>query len=466
MLFAYLLLMFVLIYFMSFIAFIVVSALKATTNNKNAVVAPVVDNNTKEVQKAKEKTEEIVKFIETVKKIKENKISEPSTRSKRIIYTTDKKVAVVYDIVRNGISVKNAAKKHGISVTSAYNWKHVITNAQLQEHEAELSEQAEKLATTLAPAEINTNTNVDVDTNVNANADMNIDIDIKAITCYAFLKLLVLAVSFFAGVFSFTKKSFDKVNNIFNKIKTVNNTNIKKYVYCSILSLLLMTAVYGDVFNKYNSIVGKIKMVLKFDDISIKRITHYFFLMPLLLIAGAFASAFKFAENLYNSKWYAVIHAKAAIVKERIIASISNCRDIVISTKQYVTGFIHTMLSIYHYTGLGNIKLLASIVVICISISCNAISVNRFVCILARTGGGYFIIKKYCFKTDTILGANIRSLLMTTLFTDCVAAIVWLFNITIIYSLQLYIMWGAKHHGRNGGLNFMSAKSITIFNTS
>lgn len=461
MLFAYLLLMLVLIYFMSFISFFAVSALKATISNENTTVMPVIDNNIKE---AKEKAEEIVEFIEVIKKIKENKISEPSMRSKRIVYTTDKKVAVVYDIVCNGMSAKNAAKKHGVSATSAYNWKHVITKEQLQEHEAELSERAKKLTATLTPVEIDTNANVN--TNTNIGVDMDIDVDIKAIACYTFLKLLVLTVSVFAGIFNFTKKAFDKVSNIVNKIKMVNNTDIKKYICYSMLSLLLMVAVYGDVFNKYNSIIGKIKMVLKFDGISIKRIARYSFLMPLLLTAGAFASTFKFAENLYNSKWYAFIHVRTTAVKERIITSIYNCRNIVALTKQCITGVIRTMFSIYRYTGPDNIKPFVCIAIICISTSCNVISINSFVNILACTGGGYFIIKKYCFKTDTILGANIRNRSIVTLFTDRTTAIVWLLIATIIYSLQLYIMWGTKCYGRNGGLNFMSAKNIIIFDTS
>lgn len=460
MLFAYLLLMLVLIYFMSVISFFAVSALKATISNENTTVMPVVDNNIKE---AKEKAEEIVEFIEVIKKIKENKISEPSMRSKRIVYTTDKKVAVVYDIVCNGMSVKNAANKHGVSVTSAYNWKHTITKA-LQEHKAELSEQAKKLTATLTPVEIDTNANVN--TNTNIGADMDMDVDIKAIACYTFLKLLVLTVSVFAGIFNFTKKAFDKVSNIVSKIKTVNNTDIKKYVCCLILLSLLMAAIYGDVFNKYNSLIGKIKMVLKFDDISIKRIARYFFLMPLLLTAGAFASTFKFAENLYNSKWYAFIHVRVTAVKERIITSIYNCRNIVALTKQCITGVIRTMFSIYRYTGPDNIKLFVCIAIICISTSCNVISINSFVNILVCTGGGYFIIKKYCFKTGTILGANIRNRSIVTLFTDRTTAIVWLLIATIIYSLQLYIMWDTKCYGRNGGLNFMSAKNIIIFDTS
>ena len=45
MLFAYLLLMLVLIYFMSVISFFAVSALKATISNENTTVMPVVDNN-------------------------------------------------------------------------------------------------------------------------------------------------------------------------------------------------------------------------------------------------------------------------------------------------------------------------------------------------------------------------------------------------------------------------------------
>ena len=459
MLFAYLLLMLVLIYFMSFISFFAVSALKATISNENTTVMPVIDNNIKE---AKEKAEEIVEFIEVIKKIKENKISEPSMRSKRIVYTTDKKVAVVYDIVCNGMSAKNAAKKHGVSVTSAYNWKHVITKEQLQEHKAELSEQAKKLTATLTPVEIDTNANV----NTNIGADMDMDVDIKAIAYYTFLKLLVLTVSVFAGIFNFTKKAFDKVSNIVSKIKTVNNTDIKKYVCCSILSLLLMAAIYGDVFNKCNSLIGKIKMVLKFDDISIKRIARYSFLIPLLLTAGAFASTFKFAENLYNSKWYAFIHVRTTAVKERIITSIYNCRNIVTLTKQCITGVIRTMFFIYRYTGPDNIKLFVCIAIICISTSCNVISINSFVNTLACTGGGYFIIKKYCFKTGTILGANIRNRSIVTLFTDRTTAIVWLLIATIIYNLQLYIMWGTKCYGRNGGLNFMSAKNIIIFDTS
>lgn len=459
MLFAYILLILVLIYFMSFVSFFAVSALKATISNENTIVTPANNN----IKEDKEKAEEIIKFIETVKKIKENKNSEPSTRSKRIVYTTDKKVAVVYDVVYNGMSAKNAAKKHGVSVRSIYNWKHVITKERLQEHETELSERAKKLTATLAPVEIDTNANANI--NVDTNAD--IDMDIKAIACYTFLKLLILTVSVFAGVFNFTKKAFDKVNNIVNRTKTVNNTNIKKYVYCLILSLLLIAAVYGDVFNKYNSIIVKIKTVLKFNDISMKRIIRYSFLMPLLLTAGAFASAFKFAENLYNSKWYTFVNARVAVVKERIIASIHNCRDIVVSTRQYITGFIRTMFSIYRYTGSDNIKLFVCVAMICISTSCNAISINRFVNILVCTGGGYFIIKKHCFKTGTILGANTRNISIMTLFTDCVAAdIVWLLITTIIYSLQLYIMWGTKYYGRNGGLNCMSAKSVTIFDTS
>ena len=295
---------------------------------------------------------------------------------------------------------------------------------------------------------------------------MDMDVDIKAIACYTFLKLLVLTVSVFAGIFNFTKKAFDKVSNIVSKIKTVNNTDIKKYVCCLILLSLLMAAIYGDVFNKYNSLIGKIKMVLKFDDISIKRIARYFFLMPLLLTAGAFASTFKFAENLYNSKWYAFIHVRVTAVKERIITSIYNCRNIVALTKQCITGVIRTMFSIYRYTGPDNIKLFVCIEIICISTSCNVISINSFVNILVCTGGGYFIIKKYCFKTVTILGANIRNRSIVTLFTDRTTAIVWLLIATIIYSLQLYIMWGTKCYGRNGGLNFMSAKNIIIFDTS